>query len=80
MIFEEKVFYKLSKYYICYICNMGRSDFPDFPDMYARGRGLQDQGQVQTYQENHNCTCYIYGTLRGRIKGKTSTVFAIKCH
>ena len=46
---------------------MGRSDLSD---MYARTRGHAapkgecKQGQVQTYQANHDCPCYkCYVTL-----------------
>ena len=35
---------------------MGRSDLPD---MYAQARGRVARVRVQTYQVNHDCTCYI---------------------
>ena len=48
----------------CYICNMGRNDLPDIY-VYKSMSAHSAWGWVQTYQANHDCTCYIwYVTLQ----------------
>ena len=46
----------LKEEFILCMYSTGRNDLPD---MHAWGRGPQAQGLVQTYQANHDCTCYM---------------------